>query len=292
VIAIAGISPAFMLSACLRYDMAPIPVTFEAQIRLTSETAQVIQDGALIRVNEIPFRIVKCAPLRNAGGSVQGDAPLSAVSITAFPDALVGVARRRRSAVIGMNTSFSTLYRACGATVGVDGDMSIGRFACFKGDVPTAQIAKVLQEEAAVLVWRSGRVALVRLRELMAQKPITGLTLTASDDVQSDFLEADEIPQFVSTGPDGKFLIGERRNEAQAVAYTPRKSARELGLMGRVLVRRKVVTGHPNLEVQAGAVIDVRGVPMAVMTAVHYMQNGTDGGDVAQYSRYWLGSLT
>jgi hypothetical protein len=290
-IAIEGISPAFILAACLRYDMAPIPVTFEAQVRLTNETAQVVQDGALIRVNEIPFRIIKCEPLRNAGGSVQGDMPLSAVAITAFPDSLVGVARRRRAAVIGKNASFSTLYRACGATVSVEGDISVGRFACFKGDVPTAQIAKVLQEESAVLVWKAGRVALVRLRDLMAQKPISGLSVTASEDVQSDFLESDEIPQYVSTGPDGSFLIAERRNEAQAVAYTPRKTSRELGLMGRVLVRRKVVTGNPNLEVQAGAVLDVRGVPMAVMTAVHYMQNGTDGGDVAQYSRYWLGSL-
>lgn len=290
-IAIEGISPAFVLSACLRYDLAPIPVTFEARIRLTSETALVIQDGALIRVNEIPFRVIKCEPLRNAGGSVQGDLPLSAVAITAFPDALVGVARRRRAAVIGMNTSFATLYRACGATVGVDGDLTVGRFACFKGEVPTAQIAKVLQEESAVLAWKAGRVAVVRLRDLMAQPPITSLTVTASEDVQSDFLEADEIPQYITTGPDGKFLTGERRNEAQAVAYTPRKTTRELGLMGRVLVRRKVVTGSPNLQVQAGAVIDVRGVSMVVMTAVHYMQNGTDGGDIAQYSRYWLGSL-
>lgn len=290
-IAIEGISPAFLLAACLRYDMAPIPVTFEAQIRLTSETAQIVQDGALIRVNEIPFRVIKCEPLRNAGGSVQGDLPLSAVAITAFPDALVGVARRRRAAVIGTSTSFSAIYRACGAAIGVDGDMNIGRFACFKGEVPTMQLARVLQEESAVLVWKAGRVALVRLRDLMAQEPIAGLTVTASEDVQSDFLEADEIPQYVTTGPDGTFLLGERRNEAQAVMYTPRKTSRELGLMGRVLVRRKIVTGHPNLEVQAGAVLDVQGIPMAVMTAVHYMQNGTDGDDVSQYSRYWLGSF-
>jgi hypothetical protein len=290
-IAIDGISPAFILSACLRYDMAPIPVTFEARVRLTNETAQVVQDGALIRVNEIPFRIIKCEPLRNAGGSVQGDLPLSAVSITAFPDSLVGVARRRRTAVIGKNTSFSTLYRACGATASVDGDMSVGRFACFKGDVPTEPLAPLVHEVSAVEVWKAGRVALVRLRDLMAQAPLTSLTVIESEDVQSDFLEADEIPQYVSTGPDGKFLIGERRSEAQAVAYTPRKTSRELGLMGRVLVRRKVVTGTPNLQVQAGTVLDVRGVPMAVVSARNKQPKRSAGGDIAQYSRYWLGSL-
>ncbi|MEJ7806813.1 MAG: hypothetical protein WKG03_12950, partial [Telluria sp.] len=162
VISIEGIRSGFILSACLRYDMAPIPVTFEGQIRLTSETAPLIQDGELIRVNEIPFRIIKCEPLRNAGGGVQGDQPLSAVSITAFPDALVGVARRRRAAVICMDSTFSSIYRSCGATAGVDGDMNIGRFACFKGEVPTVQLARVLQEESAVLVWKAGRVKVVR----------------------------------------------------------------------------------------------------------------------------------
>lgn len=287
-ISIEGIHSAFILAACLRYDMAPIPVTFEAQIRLTSETAQLVQDGSDIRVNEIPFRVIKSEPLRNAG--MQGDAPLSAVSITAFPAALVDVARRRRSAVIGMDVSFSSIYRSCGATVGIDGDMNIARFACFKGDVPTVHIARVLQEESAVLTWAAGRVKLARLRDLMAQAPVAGLSITASEDVQSDFLETDEIPQFVSVGPDGMFLSGERRDESQAVAYTPRKSARELGQMARVLVRRKIVVAQPNLAIQAGTVLNMGDTPMAVMTAAHYTRNGTDGDGVAQYSRFWLGS--
>jgi hypothetical protein len=290
-ITLEGIRPEFLLSACLRYDMAPIPLTFEGQIRLTSATAPLVKDGALVRVNEVPFRIIKCAPLRNSGNSVQGDEPMSAMSITAFPDALVGVARRRKAAVIATNATFSSLYRSCGATVSVDGDMNISRFACFKGDVPTVQIARVLQEESAVLIWKSGKVKLMRLRDLMAQDPVDGLPLTASEDVQSAFLEADEIPQYVSTGPDGKFIIGERRDDGQAVAYAPRKTVRELGLMGRVLVRRKIITAQPDLSIQAGTIVSARGVPMAVMTAAHYMQNGVDGGDVAQYSRYWLGSL-
>lgn len=291
-IAIEGINSGFILNDCLRYDMAPIPVTLEAEIRLTRETVQLLGDDKVIKVNSIPFRIVKCEPLQNVGNSVQGDAPLSAVSITAFPDAVVSVARRRRAAVIHTDTSFASIYRSCGATVGVDGDITIGRFACFKGEVPTVQIAKVLQEESAVLIWKAGRVKLVRLRELMKQQPIAGLAITASEDVQSDFLEADQIPQFVSVGPDGLFVLGERPSETQAVAYTPRKSKRELDQMARVLVRRKVITAQPNLEVQAGAVLDVQGKPMVVMTAAHYSRNGSDGSGPSHYSRYWLGSLT
>lgn len=281
-----------VLSACLRYDLAPIPLTFEAQIRLAPETASDFQDGKLIRVNEIDFRIIKCEPMRNAGGGTQGDYPLSAVSITAFPDGVVNVARRRRAAVIAKNASFSSIYRSCGATVGVTGDITIGRFACFRGDVPTFQLARVLQEESAVLLWKSNKVNLMRLRDVMAQAPVDSIAVESSEDIRSSFLESDEIPVYFSIGADGAFLSGQRRNDAQSVAYSPRKNARELGLMGRVLVRRKVITGAPNLGIRAGDVIDVRGIPLVVMTAAHYEQNGTDGGGINQYSRFWLGSLS
>ena len=86
--------------------------------------------------------------------------------------------------------------------------------------------------------------------------------------------------------------MGEQRGDAQAMAYTPRKNARELGLMGRVLVRRKVIACLPSLGVRAGDVFEVRGVPLVVMTAAHYMQNNVDGAGAKQYSRLWLGGLS
>jgi hypothetical protein len=291
-IVVNGLRGDMVLSACLRYDLAPIPLTFEAQIRLAPDVASDFQDGGVIRVNEIDFRIIKCEPMKNGGGLTQGAYPLSAVSITAFPEAVVNVARRRRTAVIAENTSFAALYRSCGATANVSGDINIGRFACFKGDVPTFQLAQVMQEEGAVLMWKAGKVVLMRLRDLMAQKPSESLTVLASEDVRSDFLVNDEIPTYFSTGPDGKFLFGDQRAEAQAVVYTPHKNARELALMGRVLVRRKVITCIPSLGVRAGDVFDVAGTPLVVMTAAHCMQNNVDGGGAKQYSRLWLGGLS
>jgi hypothetical protein len=291
-ISIEGVRAEFLLSGCLRYDLAPIPLTLEAQIRITPATAPLMQDGGLIRVNEIPFRIIKCEPLRNVGGGPQGDSPLSAVTITAFPDAVVGVARRRRSAVIAQGESFASIYRSCGATVGIDGDFPVSRFACFKGSVPTFNLAQILQEESAVMMWASGRVKIMRLRDVMAQAPVIGLSVTASEDVASSFLENDEIPTYISTGPDGKFILGARRFESQAVKYSPHKGERELGYMGRVLVRRRVLTSLPNLSLQAGAVVESRNGPMVVMTAAHYMQNNTDGAGASQYSRFWLGSIS
>lgn len=287
-----GLRGDMVMAACLRYDLAPIPATFEAKLRLTPEAAADYQDGKTIRVNEAEFCIVKSEPLRNAGGMVQGKYPMSAISITAFPAGCVNVAKPLRRAVIHQNASIAAIYRECGATVGVGGDFIVPRFACFAGSVPTFHIARVLQEESAQMMWRNGRAEVMRLREMLAQAPVDDISGESSEDIRSGFLEADEIPIYVSTNERGEFLMGGRRDTAQTVAYSPRKTAHELSAMSKVLVRRKVVTSQPNQNIRAGEVIAVRGVPLAVMTAAHYVQNDTDGGGANQYSRFWLGSLS
>ncbi|ABO60610.1 hypothetical protein LA345_38985 (plasmid) [Burkholderia vietnamiensis] len=285
-----GLRGDLIISADLRYDLAPIPLTFEANIRLTQQTAADYRDGSVIKVNEIPFRIVKAVPTRNV--AVQGKEPLSAVHITAFPDSVVEVARPRRTAVIFQNASLSGIYRACGASAPLVGDFAISRYACFVGNVPTFGIARVLQEESAVVMWRKAKLQAMNLRDLMAQTPIDKLDIDGAEDVKSDFLESDEVPVYVSVGPNGKFLSGARRNDTQSVAFSPRKDARSLNFMGRVLVRRKVITTKANPAVRAGDVANISGTPLVVMTAAHHMQNGTDGGGTEQYTRLWLGSPT
>lgn len=280
-----------ILSACLRHDLAPIPLTFEGQFRVTSDTAADFQDGRIIKVNEIDFRIVKAEPIRNRGGGTQGKHPLSAVSVTAFPEGCVNVAKPRQSAVVFQNASLAGVYRACGATVPLAGDFTVPRFACFVGDTPTFHLARVLQEESAVMTWRQGKLQAMRLRDLFQQTPIdSSLDEDSAEDIRSGFLESGEVPVYISTAPDGSFLSGTRRQDFQGVTFSPRKTERELNGMGKVLVRRKVITGKPNLLIRAGDLVSVRGVPMAVLTAAHYMQNNTDGGGANQYSRLWLGS--
>lgn len=290
-LAIDGIRGDMVLSACLRYDCAPIPVTLEAEVRTTQQNAAQLADGALIRVNELDFRIVHSAPVKNAGGVTQGKQPMSATSITAFLDGCVGVAKPRRAAVVFQNTSFAAIYRACGATAAVAGNVNIGRFACLIGKVPSFMLAQVLQEEAAIMAWRDKKVTVMRLRDLLQQTPVDSLQIEDSEDIRSGFLEDDEIPVYFSVGSDGKFITGNRTSPTQTTAYSPRKNARELAYMSRVLVRRKVITSAPNLPRRAGDVVTVRGTPHVILTAAHYTANNEDGSGVNQYSKFWLGSL-
>ena len=281
-----------VISACLRYDLAPIPLTFEGQIRLTQQTAADYQDGKVIAINEIPFRIVKTEPVRNVGGGPQGKEPISAVTVTAFPDAVVGVARPRKTAVIFSAASLSGIYRACGASVPVLGDLPVGRFACLIGSIPTFGIAQVLQEQSAVVMWRNGQLQAINLRALFQQAPLDSVDVNSSEDVHSDFLQSDEVPLYFSVGPDGGFISGNRADDSQSVVFSPRKSVSALNLMGRVLVRKRALTTRANPAIKAGDVLNLGGPPLAVMTAAHYMKNGGDGDGPEQYTRLWLGKST
>lgn len=291
-IVIEGVRGDMIMSACLRSDLAPIPFTFEAQIRVTQQTAANFKDGKVITVNKAAFRIVKSLPVNNAGGGAQGKEPLSAVTITAFADGLQALGLPRTSAVIFENASLAGIYRACGATVPFQGNFTVDRFACMVGSIPTFHIARVLQEESAVVMWRGGTIKAMSLRDLIAQAPIDSIGIDSSEDVRSEYLIADEIPVFFSIAADGSFVSAPRRDAAQKVTYAPRQSMRSLNLMGRVLVRRKTLTGKVNPSIRAGDVLNVAGTPMVVMTVAQFLSNGADGGDQNQYTRTWLGTLS
>lgn len=278
-----------IIKACLRSDLAPIPFTFEATVRVTQDNAVEFQDGAVITVNNNQFQIVKAEPVRNVGGGPQGKEPINAVKLTAFPVGIVMLGKPRTTAVILSNGSLAGIFRACGATVPITGDFAIGSYACLVGGIPTYDLARVLQEESSVVMWRKNTIQAMSIANLMAQTPVQGVDTANSEDVKSDFKLAHEIPVFYSVAPDGTIIAGTRTDAAQSMAYVPRKDLRALNSMGRVLIRRKVITGKVNPTLRAGDVVNVAGTPMAIMTAALFSASGTDGGETTEYSRLWLG---
>jgi len=292
VIVIDGIRGDMVLSACLRSDLAPIPLTLEATIRTTTETAAMFKDQAVITVNKTALRIVKSVPVHNADGGVQGKEPFSGTHIIAFPDGLQKFALPRKSAAIFENGSLAGAYRACGSNVPFQGDFALDSFACYVGEIPTFAIARALQEQGGVVMWRAGAMQAMSFRDLFAQTPLTDLTVDSSESVTSAHLIADQVPVFYSIGPDGQIITGPRKDAAQKLAYAPRKTQAQLNNMGRVLVNKRAVTGEVNPSVRAGNIINVQGTPMVVMTVAQFQANGSDGGAAEQYTRTWLGVLS
>jgi hypothetical protein len=280
-----------VVSAVLRYDLAPIPCSLEATFRFDAELAPLLAQGKTLTAgrDDSRFHILKTLTPTEAQ-AVQGSRLMGTITIIAVLEACHRVAFVRETAVIKEKSPLSAIYRACGAAVQIDSDFAVPRFACFAGDVPTFRIAQALQEEGGALRWTGKRLQFLRLADLFKQKPVASFAAETAEDLQSGFLERHEVPAFFSTGPDGGFVHG-NRTKARQSQYLPRADVRVLKNATRALIYRKVLTTTQGAAVRAGDLIEMAGVPYAVVVAAHAHQSGTDGDGQNDYSRLWLAIL-
>jgi hypothetical protein len=281
----------FVVSAVLRYDLAPIPCTFEGTFRVDDDLAPFLAEGQILTAGRdgAAFYLIKSAAGKQAP-AVQGSRLMGAISVIGLLAPCHQVAFRRQTAVIKSNATLGGIYRACGAAVRIESDFPVANFACYAGDVPTFRIAQALQEESAALRWTGKALQALRLADLFKQKPVASFAADTAENLQSGFLERHEVPAFFSIGPDGGFVYGNRA-KARNAQYLPRSDERVLRNATRALVYRKVLTTTQGFAVRAGDVIEMAKTPYAVVTAAHVHQGGTDGGGQNDYSRLWLASL-
>lgn len=281
-----------VVSAVLRSDLTPIPMTLEATLRLDDELRPFVREGEVIEAGtyDTPFRIVKTTDDAQSVG-VQGERAAGTISLVGLMNACHMVAFRRQTAIIKEGATVGGIYRACGARVGIESDFPVPRYACLAGDVPSIGIARVLQEEGGALVFAGGdRLRFVRLPDLFSQKPVDRVMGDTTEDLTSGFLERHEVPSFYSLNAAGGFVFG-NRNKVRAMNYWPRSDARMLRNMTRVLVQKKTLRSQFAGNIKAGDVVTVDDVPYAVVTAAHVHESGTDGAASSSYSKLWLGAL-
>ncbi|WP_144409764.1 hypothetical protein [Cupriavidus basilensis] len=280
-----------IVSLVLRTDAAPVPVTLEGTIRLDERFLPGIQEDQIVYAgrDQLAFRIVANS-LDKDVTAVQGSQPYGQISFIALLDACHKVSFRRKTAVIKSRATLGEIYRACGATVQIDSDFTVDRFASYVGDVPTFRIAQALQEEGGAVFWNGKRLQFIRLPDLLKKKPVAQLPADTLEDISSGFMERHEVPFFYSIDPGGGFVFG-NRNKARAAQYIPRQDTRVLTNMTRVLVQRKTLKSPYAPAINAGDLILVENTPYPVVTAAHVYQSGTDGSAANTYSKFWLGSV-
>lgn len=280
----------------LRTDLTPIPATVELTVRRSEETQALMTEGAVVRVGpeQVEFALVKVAHTDESGrgGSayVQGDRPLSVIAATGLLASCEPVARPLQRAVIRERTTLGAIYRACGAQVRIEGDFTAPQFSAFAGMTPSFEVAKVLQEEAGVLVYDAGRIGFRRLAELRDARATQSVRGDATERLASAFLERQAIPFGVSTSADNAFLVG-RRGTARRAVYRPRADVRLLNNLGTALVMSRKLRNALSPGINAGARIDVDGEPHIVITAAHVLA-WEQPGQQETYSLYWLGEVT
>jgi hypothetical protein len=283
-----------IVSAVLRTDLVPVPVTLECTVRYTKELEPLLKEGAIVQAGfgAPELRIVWSSPDRGTLGKEQGGRALGSITFVALLDACADIAFRRSKAIIKENASLGAIYRACGARVVIDSDFPVERFSCFAGGVPSYHIAVALQEQAGALVWKSEakKLKFVRMPDLFAGDPAVTMAGDDTEQIKSGFMERHEVPWFYSTGPDGAVVHGNRQ-KTRAAQFTPLKSTATLNNMTRALVHSRTMAGRLDMQLNAGDLIDVAGVRQVVVTAAHAIENGTDGSGVETYSRFWLATL-
>jgi hypothetical protein len=283
-----------IVSAVLRTDLVPVPVTLECTVRYTKELEPLLKEGAIVQAGfgAPELRIVWSSPDRGTLGKEQGGRALGSITFVALLDACADIAFRRSKAIIKENASLGAIYRACGARVVIDSDFPVERFSCFAGGVPSYHIAVALQEQAGALVWKSEakKLKFVRMPDLFTGDPAVTMAGDDTEQIKSGFMERHEVPWFYSTGPDGAVVHGNRQ-KTRAAQFTPLKSTATLNNMTRALVHSRTMAGRLDMQLNAGDLIDVAGVRQVVVTAAHAIENGTDGSGVETYSRFWLATL-
>lgn len=279
----------FIRRAVLRSDLVPIPLTLEAEIRVSTDTAQHFAVGRSITTYDgDELEIIKSEHIQQA--KMQGDDMPGYVRLIAILKTVAQVSFIKERAVIKNGTTLAAVYRACGATLrGIEGDFAVPRFTCLAGEAHTFHIARALQEAGGVVRWRDGRLAFVGLSALFEQEPTETIVDSASDDVQSGFLERHDIPWFYSLDADGEFVYG-NRGKPRAARYQPGANAITLRNMTGCLVLSKVTRLKYTQKVAAGDLVAVvGGEPLVAMTVANVFQPGADGEAPEQFTRVWLG---
>lgn len=275
----------------LRSDLAPVPVTLELEVRESNETTAMIAHGAVVEVgpSRTPMRLVKVERVQGSG-LIQGARELATIKAVGLLNACAPVAGMLQRAVVREGASLGEIYRACGAQVRIESDFTVPMWACYSGMTPSFEVAKVLQEEAGVLLYDGGRVAFRRLRELVAQKAALTLVASQTQAVESGFLELHGVPFAFTTNAAGGFVVG-RRESARGAYYRPRADARVVENLSQALVLRRRYQNILTPDVNAGARFDVDGVPMVAITAAHVFESDVSTGVAEQYSKFWLGEF-
>ena len=258
----------FLLSAILRTDLVPVPVSLELDVRHNDKLEKQLAEGQKIFVTgkAIELQIIKSQVKQSPQTPDRG-----IIQVTAVLASCVSIGYRRQK-------------------VSIKNDFTVPLFVSFLGQVPSEMIAKVLQEEAAVVRLSGKQLDCVRLADLMKQAPKLSLPQGFGEQIASGFLERHLVPSFYSTG-DNRAIIKGNTKKVRATEYAPRHSERAANNMTSSLITKQVLNLGFNDDYQAGDVFNIGSTPMAIITAAHVFETENEGESGNQYTRLWLGEL-
>ncbi len=280
-----------IIAATLRTDLIPVPVTLEATIKVENDIKDLIYNGAVLLVSDqhIPVTIVKLNEIRTQ--TIQDDTRLKYFSIIAVLQGCESLIDPQSKLISLEDSSFAAVYKACGCKVPVGNNISLMKFSSPYGVFATYEIAKRLQEEAAVIVYRDKKLNIMRLQQLFKQEPVTMLDSGAVSWIDNPKIEQREVPSFVSVSEDGQIIEDSLKNNAPGYYY-PGLDARRLKNLRTVLVTRGMITRALSMNLNAGDIVLINDTKYIILTAAHHFESGAVGGATAHATVLWLATLS
>lgn len=280
-----------LLSATLRTDLVPVPVTLEFSVKGTETLKKKIVIGAEVFLTDkqIPIKIIDVRSLGTQtikdGSRVEG---IAAIGVLSGCELLI---ERINKAVIQYETSFGAAMRACGCKSAFDKDLPLPKFVLFRGNLPTDEIAIRAQEEAAVICYQGGKLNALRIDQILSRETIISLDPSAVVFKDSPFLEKKQTPSFITIANDGFTVEGDLK-ERKPSAFRALADSRITKNLEKILLTRGTILRPLDLSLYAGNTVQVGDRKMAILTSAHRVDTGALGGPSVMATKLWLAELS
>ncbi|MBF7682966.1 hypothetical protein I2F27_06455 [Acinetobacter sp. B5B] len=286
------ISASDLLSATLRTDLVPVPVSLEFSTQKTDELGKKLIPGAIIQVGSIKIKlvIIKVIPLETQ--TLKEGKPIGGIACVAIPQGCEPLISAKNNAVILNGTSFNAVMRACGAKLAMGSDLPLLSFVCLKGTIPTTRLAWYAQQEAVVFSYMDHRLGVTKIDQLFKKEIKVQFDASAVVWVNSEHLRNMGKASYVSVDADGSTVFGhEETKQGQAVIQHGGMSQRQLNNMNKVLLTKGTIIRPLNDQINAGDLVEIDHQKYVVLTAAHVFDTGALGGPSVMASKFWLASL-
>lgn len=285
------ISATELISSTLRSDLVPVPLTLEFSTISTPKLDNELVAGAEIILAQLgaTFKIAKADPVKTQ--TIKEGRKIGGIACIALLSSCYKLVEPIAKAVILNETSFVSALKSCGAVGSFTDDIPLPKFTTFIGQLPSTRIAKYLQQEAAVLRWKAGKISLAKIDTLLKQTPVASLDPSAVAWINSDTIIKLQTAKYVSMDADGSTVYRSGTATNKVVKQVPGLDSRQIRNLEKVLITRGTMIRPLDWKLQAGEVVLVGKVPYVILTSANQFDTGALGGGSVMVTKIWLATL-
>lgn len=280
-----------LITGVLRYDGTPVVASLEFQCILNAEFDQALQEGSTLFIGDqyVEFVIIKRAGVNSQ--FIKDGQPLSVGAYIAILSGCEKLIVPAAKAIMLKDSSIGSALRASGNKIKVIEDVPIIKYFCAVGATPTYEIARKMQEEAAIpFLNAEGGIIIRRLSNVMDAEPKLQVSASSVNWVNNTTELKHTIPNYLSVNADGSTIEGELQGGVKTGFY-PNMDARRLKNLRTVLVTRGTIMRSYMPNLMTGNLIAVDGKRYCILTAAHRYDTGVLGGPTVSASKLWIAEV-